>query len=42
MGLFQYLDSITPKIYILSLGNEITIAKIGYTKMEIEIRIKDF
>ena len=42
MGLFQYLDSITPKIYILSLGNEITIAKIGYTKKEIEKRIKDY
>ena len=32
MGLFKYLDSITPKIYILSIGDEITIAKIGYTK----------
>ena len=42
MGLFKYLDSITPKIYILSIGDEITIAKIGYTKKEIEKRIKDF
>ena len=42
MGLFKYLDSITPKIYILSLGNEITIAKIGYTKKEIEKRIRDY
>ena len=42
MGLFKYLDSITPKIYILSIGNEITIAKIGYTKKEIEKRIKDY
>ena len=42
MGLFKYLDSITPKIYILSLGNEITHAKIGYTKKEIEKRIKDY
>ena len=42
MGLFKYLDSITPKIYILSLGNEITIAKIGYTKKAIEKRIRDY
>ena len=42
MGLFKYLDSITPKIYILSIGNEVTIAKIGYTKKEIEKRIKDY
>ena len=42
MGLFKYLDSITPKIYILSLGNEITIAKIGYTKKDIEKRIRDY
>jgi len=42
MGLFKYLDSITPKIYILSIGNEITHAKIGYTKKEIEKRIKDY
>ena len=42
MGLFKYLDLITPKIYILSIGNEVTIAKIGYTKKEIEKRIKDY
>ena len=42
MGLFKYLDSITPKIYILSLGEEITIAKIGYTKKDIEKRIRDY
>ena len=42
MGLFKYLDSITPKIYILSLGIDITIAKIVYTKKEIEKRIRDY
>ena len=41
MSLFKYLDTLTPKVYILQLGN-LVLAKVGFTKKEIEKRIKEY
>ena len=41
MSLFKYLDTLTPKVYILQLGN-LVLAKVGYTEKDIKARIKAF
>ena len=41
MSLFKYLDTLTPKVYILQLGN-LVLAKVGYTEKDIKTRIKTF
>ena len=41
MSLFKYLDTLTPKVYILQLGTYV-LAKVGYTEKEIKTRIKAF
>jgi hypothetical protein len=41
MSLFKYLDTLTPKVYILQLGN-LVLAKVGFTKKDIEKRIKEY
>ena len=41
MSLFKYLDTLTPKVYILQLGT-LVLAKVGFTKKEIKKRIKDY
>jgi len=42
-GLYDYLDKLKPKVYILKLGN-FCLAKIGYTEQDIEryIRTRKF
>ena len=41
MSLFKYLDTLTPKVYILQLGTYV-LAKVGYTEKDIKTRIKAF
>ena len=41
MSLFKYLDTLTPKVYILQLG-DLVLAKVGYTSKDIKTRIKDY
>lgn len=41
MSLFKYLDTLTPKVYILQLGDLVS-AKVGYTSKDIKARIKDY
>ena len=41
MSLFKYLDTLTPKVYILQLG-DLVLAKVGYTSKDIKARIKDY
>ena len=41
MSLFKYLDTLTPKVYILQLGN-LVLAKVGFTKKDIKKRIKEY
>mgnify|MGYP001398091793 FL=1 len=41
MSLFKYLDTLTPKVYILQLGTYV-LAKVGYTEKDIKARIKAF
>ncbi len=41
MSLFKYLDTLTPKVYILQLGSYV-LAKVGYTSKDIKRRIKDY
>jgi hypothetical protein len=41
MSLFKYLDTLTPKVYILQLG-DLVLAKVGYTSKDIKARIKAF
>ena len=41
MSLFKYLDTLTPKVYILQLGT-LVLAKVGYTSKDIKARIKDY
>jgi hypothetical protein len=41
MSLFKYLDTLTPKVYILQLGT-LVLAKVGYTEKDIKTRIKAF
>ena len=41
MSLFKYLDTLTPKVYILQLGTYV-LAKVGYTSKDIKNRIKDY
>ena len=41
MSLFKYLDTLTPKVYILQLGDYV-LAKVGYTSKDIKNRIKDY
>ena len=41
MSLFKYLDTLTPKVYILQLGTYV-LAKVGYTSKDIKKRIKDY
>ena len=40
MSLFKYLDTLTPKVYILQLG-DLVLAKVGYTSKD-KTRIKDY
>lgn len=39
MSLFKYLDTLTPKVYILQLGSYV-LAKVGYTSRDIKKRIR--
>ena len=41
MSLFKCLDTLTPKVYILQLG-DLVLAKVGYTSKDIKSRIKDY
>ena len=41
MSLFKYLDTLTPKVYILQLGTYV-LTKVGYTEKDIKIRIRAF
>ena len=41
MSLFKYLDTLTPKVYILQLGTYV-LTKVGYTEKDIKNRIKDY
>ena len=41
MSLFKYLDTLTPKVYILQLGT-LVLAKVGFTKKDIKKRIKEY
>ena len=41
MSLFKYLDTLTPKVYILQLGTYV-LAKVGYTEKDIKTRIRAF
>ena len=41
MSLFKYLDTLTPKVYILQLGNFV-LTKVAYTSKDIKARIKAF
>ena len=38
MSLFKYLDTLTPKVYILQLGN-LVLAKVGYTSKDIKATV---
>ena len=41
MSLFKYLDTLTPKVYILQLGTYV-LTKVGYTEKDIKTRIRAF
>ena len=41
MSLYKYLDTLTPKVYILQLGT-LVLAKVGFTKKDIKKRIKEY
>lgn len=41
MSLFKYLDTLTPKVYILQLGT-LVLAKVGFTKHDIKKRIREY
>jgi hypothetical protein len=41
MSLFKYLDTLTPKVYILQLGTYV-LAKVGYTSKDIKNRIEGY
>ena len=41
MSLFKYLDTLTPKVYILQLGDYV-LAKVGYTSKDIKTRIEGY
>ena len=38
MSLFKYLDTLTPKVYILQLGTYV-LTKVGYTEKDIKTHI---